>query len=130
MGGKKCYVESILVSNKGGGRNLCDDGGSRHFRDSGFGTGKAPSADSGLGIRDSGLESHFQDSGFGIRDGRPHPQIRESGFGIRDLGFGTGKAPSSDAGFGIRDSCANHILDVVSFWGIPDSAFALIILIL
>ena len=30
MGGKKCYVESILVSNKGGGRNLCYDGGSRH----------------------------------------------------------------------------------------------------
>ena len=30
MGGKKCYVESILVSNKGGGRNLCYDGGSRN----------------------------------------------------------------------------------------------------
>ena len=29
MGGKKCYVESILVSNKGGGRNSCYDGGSR-----------------------------------------------------------------------------------------------------
>ena len=27
LGGKKCYVESILVSNKGGGRNLGYDGG-------------------------------------------------------------------------------------------------------
>ena len=31
MGGKKSYVESTLVSNKGGGRNLCYDGGSRLF---------------------------------------------------------------------------------------------------
>ena len=85
------------------------------IRDSGFGTRKAPSLDSGFRIRDVGFGIRGWEGPmieFGIRDsgGTGKAPSSDTGFGIQDSGFWTGKAPCSDLGFGIRDSRANHVL--------------------
>ena len=93
-------------------------GGRCQFRDSGFNHISGLQhifgiRDAGCGIRASTHIFGIRDSGFGIRasnhifgiwDSGFGTRITFSGFGIQDSGFGTGKAPSSDLGFGVRDS--------------------------